>query len=111
MMAIGTRWAVVAADAIPDPAERAAVLDGLAVGGREVVTISQAQVSAFCGNVLEVEGHDGAPVLVASTRAVRALTPDQRERLEGVLPLRHAAIPTLESVGGGGVRCAIGELF
>lgn len=111
MMAIGTRWAVVAADAIPDAAERAAVLDGLAVGGREVVTISQAQVAAFCGNVLEVEGHDGAPVLVASTRAVRALEPAQRERLTDVLPLRHAAIPTLEAVGGGGVRCAIGELF
>lgn len=111
MMAIGTRWAVVAADAIPDAAERAVVLDGLAAGGREVVTISTAQVAAFCGNVLEVEGHDGAPVLVASTRAVRALTPAQRERLGGVLPLRHAAIPTLEAVGGGGVRCAIGELF
>lgn len=111
MMAIGTRWAVVAADAIPDAAERAAVLDGLAVGGREVVTISQAQVAAFCGNVLEVEGHDGAPVLVASTRAVRALEPAQRECLTDVLPLRHAAIPTLEAVGGGGVRCAIGELF
>ncbi|GAB0490180.1 hypothetical protein MMPV_001412 [Pyropia vietnamensis] len=111
MMAIGTRWAVVAADAIHDAAERAAVLDGLATGGREVVTISTAQVAAFCGNVLEVEGHDGAPVLVASTRAVQALEADQRERLEGVLPLRHAAIPTLEAVGGGGVRCAIGELF
>jgi len=112
MMAVGTRWAVVAAGAIADPTERAAVLDGLAAGGgRQVVTLSQAQVAAFCGNVLEVESYDGSPVLVASSRAVKAFRPDQREALEGVLPLRHAAIPTLEEVGGGGVRCAIGELF
>lgn len=46
------------------------------------------------------------------SQAYEAFTPDQRKVLRcHVAALHHAPINTLEHVGGGGVRCALGEIF
>jgi hypothetical protein len=76
------------------------------------VEISLAQMDALCGNVLELRGGHGLPVLAMSTQAHDAFTPEQRAAMRRhVAALVHAPIDTLESVGGGGVRCALAELF
>jgi len=112
MMSVGTSVAVVCAESIPDARERANVLDTLRSTGHEVVEISMDQVDRFCGNILEVENYYGKPVLAMSTSAYKAFTPDQRAVLrEHEEDLIHADISTLENIGGGGVRCSIGELF
>jgi hypothetical protein len=78
----------------------------------EVVDISMEQMGAFCGNALEVLNHRGLPVMAMSTQAYRAFTEDQRKTiLRHCAAIAHAPIDTIESVGGGGVRCAIAELF
>lgn len=49
---------------------------------------------------------------VLSLQAYHAFTPEQRRVLRRhVAELHHAPIDTLEHVGGGGVRCALGEVF
>ena len=69
-------------------------------------------MDALCGNVLELEDGRGLPVLALSTRAYDAFTTDQRSLLlRHVAALHHAPIHTLEHIGGGGVRCALAELF
>lgn len=69
-------------------------------------------MDALCGNVLELRNGDGLPVLAMSSQAYHAFTEDQRRVMRRhVADLVHAPIDTLERVGGGGVRCALAELF
>jgi hypothetical protein len=78
----------------------------------EVVQISAAQMDALCGNVLEVQGGKGLPVMAMSSQAYHAFTQQQRQVLRRhVAELVHAPIDTLERMGGGGVRCTLAELF
>lgn len=69
-------------------------------------------MEALCGNVLELEDDRGLPVLAMSSQAHDAFTQEQRRKLlRHVAALHHAPIDTLEFIGGGGVRCALGEIF
>ena len=109
VMAIGSRFAMVCGESIAYPRHRAAVLDKLRAAGHDIVDISQSQMQQFAGNMLELAAQ-GGPVIALSTTAWNSLEPAQRRILEshaGVIP---AAIPTIERIGGGGVRCMLAEL-
>lgn len=78
----------------------------------KIVDISFTQMNCFCGNVLEVRGTSGQKIMVMSSRAHAAFTEEQKDTmLKHVDQLLHVPIPTIEDVGGGGVRCMMGELF
>lgn len=78
----------------------------------QVVEISNAQMGAMCGNILELEDGRGLPVLAMSTQAHDAFSPEQRSVLRRhVAALHHAPLDTIEYIGGGGVRCSLAELF
>ena len=78
----------------------------------QVLEISRDQIDHFCGNVIEVRTSLDQPILAMSTAAHNAFTPDQRrELLRHVRRLCHAPFDTIEHIGGGGVRCAIAEIF
>jgi len=117
LLSIGSRWAVVCAEAI-GPADRERVLQRLARGGREIIQISREAMSAFAANILELCGDDarggGRSVLVMSEQARSALQqlPDHAwQRLsERVDQVVAAAVPTIELVGGGSVRCMVAEV-
>ncbi len=111
MMCIGTAFAVICADAIADAQQRDAVLARLGSSGREIVTISRAQVAHFAGNMLELAASDGSSLLLMSDQARRSLEAEQLRRLESharivVVPVEH-----IERSAGGGVRCMIAEMF
>ena len=108
MMAVAAEFAIVCGAAVVDPHDRARILDAL--GQRHIVDISLEQLDAFAANVLELRGHSG-PVLALSTRALAALTLDQRHTLERYATLLPMNIDTIEQVGGGGVRCMLAEIF
>jgi hypothetical protein len=63
----------------------------------------------FAGNLLELASA-GGPVLALSTTAWGCLEPAQRRVLESHAEPVPVAIPTIERVGGGGVRCMLAEL-
>jgi hypothetical protein len=111
MLSIGSRVAVVAADAIV-PADRERVMAALAAGARDIIEIDQAAVAAFAGNMLELISAGGQRILVLSAQAQRALPAATLGRLaagtDRLLPL---VIPTIERLGGGGVRCMLAEVF
>lgn len=110
MMAVGREFAVVCLDAIRDRRERAQVAAFLRVSGKRILDISRAQMGAFAGNVLELKGRGGAPVLVLSRQAWDALNEGQRRAIQDrAIPL-VAAIDTIERCGGGGVRCMVAEI-
>jgi len=111
MLAIGTHWAVVCTDIIPDIEERNRVLASLKSSGREIVSITADQVNGFAGNVLEVLGGDNTPLIAMSSAAYEAFTEEQRIVLSAHAPIVHAPIPTIERLGGGSVRCMLAEVF
>ena len=110
LLAVGRRVAVVCAEAIANN-DRERVLGELAKA-RDVLSIDFAQLHAFAGNMLELDGHGRRSVLALSQAAFDSLSGPQRSRLE-----RHvdafvtAAIPTIERHGGGSVRCMLAEVF
>jgi hypothetical protein len=109
VMAIGSGFAVVCGEAITHPQHRSAVLNMLRAAGRDIVDISLQQMQGFAGNLLEL-APAGGPVVALSTTAWRILAPEQRRILESHASPLPVAIPTIERIGGGGVRCMLAEL-
>jgi hypothetical protein len=109
VMAIGTRFAVVCGEAIAQPLHREAVFNRLRAAGHDIVDITQRQMFEFAGNLLEL-APAGGRVIALSTRAWRSLGSEQRRVLEAHADVIPAAIPTIERIGGGSVRCMLAEL-
>ncbi|HEU4517545.1 MAG TPA: arginine deiminase-related protein [Steroidobacteraceae bacterium] len=111
LMAIGTGFAVICADAIPDPERRTTVLDELGRGVGEVISIDVSEMNGFAGNLLALSARDGAALVAMSGAALAALAPARRRQLERHGALIVADIPTIERLGGGSVRCMLAEVF
>jgi hypothetical protein len=109
MMAIGHRFAVVCGESIVRDRHRDAVFARLHATGHEVIDINLSQMANFAGNVLELAPPQGAMV-VLSTRALQSFNPPQQRALESHAGLVPVAIPTIERLGGGGVRCMLAEV-
>jgi len=108
LMCVGTNFALIGTEMITDTARRAEVVSRLQSTGRDVIELSNAQVSSFAGNAIELMGKDG-PLLALSQTAYDVLTEEQRERISASATLLPLAIPTLE-LAGGSVRCTIAGL-
>ncbi|GAC1668843.1 MAG: arginine deiminase-related protein [Steroidobacteraceae bacterium] len=109
VMAIGSRFAVVCGEAIALPSHRAAVFDRLRTTGHDIVDITRRQMQEFAGNLLELSRPRGVLVTL-SVRAWGSLESAQRRRLESHAEMMPVSIPTIEAIGGGGVRCMLAEL-
>lgn len=110
MMAVGTGYAVVCLECVTNRDEREDVQQSLKKANLEIVTITLDQMNHFCGNVLELQGRNGA-ILAMSSTAFDNFSAEQREVLERYAKIVHSPIPTIERLGGGSVRCMIAELF
>jgi len=91
--------------------QREALQARLRGSGREVLALSGEQLQSFAGNMLELQDRAGRHHLVMSAAAAGSLEPAQQQRLQnaGMQPL-ISAIPTIEAVGGGSVRCMLAEV-
>src|SRR6267142_1037767 len=81
MMCIGTDFAMVGSETIPNKAERQQVRARLEQTEKEIVELSADQIANFAGNAIELHNKDGEKLLVLSSRADRALRSEQRKRL------------------------------
>lgn len=111
VMSIGEKVALVCLECIPDSNERDFVKKTLS-DTHTVVEISIDQLEkGFCGNLLQVLAGNGKAITVLSATAFEHLSPIQRSELENFGPLVPIAIPTIEYVGGGSIRCMMAEIF
>jgi hypothetical protein len=115
LMCIGER-AVIAGTGAMASNDKNRVLERLKSTGREVIEIGLDEIEQFAGNMLELSSWDEAlgdcRVLVMSASARHALKPDAFARLSACTDAVLAApIPTIETLGGGSVRCMLAEVF
>jgi hypothetical protein len=68
-------------------------------------------MAGFAANALELRTGRGDLLLALSARAWSVLSPDQRESLASDFRIVRVPLPTIESVGGGSLRCMIAEIF
>lgn len=84
---------------------RAEVCARLEETGRTLIHLCEAQIAAFAGNAIELQG-SGSRLLVLSQTAFDALEPSHKRAIEQSATLVPLTIPTIE-MGGGSVRCTI----
>ena len=105
LLSIGTDFAILCSEAVPAE-QRNGLIDGLE---RTVIEVSFDQMRAFACNLLELRGRSG-PVIALSSAALASFTAGQRRQLDSFAELIPVAIPTIEAVGGGSVRCMIADI-
>lgn len=115
LMSVGTRFAVVALDAI-DVADRARIGARLAATDREVIAIDHAEMGGFCGNILEIGTWDeylgDFRLLVMSRSAQRAMKRGKYAQLSSLVDaVLGVPLEVIERHGGGSVRCMLAEVF
>ena len=108
LLSLGERFAIVCSEAIVAD-DRVRVLAAIESGGREIIDVDFGQMERFACNLIQLRGAKG-PVIALSQTALDRLRPDQRGTLELHGALVAAAIPTIERVGGGSVRCTIADV-
>jgi hypothetical protein len=115
LMCVGERFVIVGTEAVA-PDDRAIVLGQLRASGREIVEIGHDEIERFAGNMLELASWDEAlgdcRVLIMSASARQGLKPEAYTRLSACTDTVLAvAVPTIEKLSGGSVRCMLAEIF
>lgn len=111
VMALGEKFAVLCEEAIEEEWELIAVKQLLESTGHAIIPITRDQLYAFAGNMLELKNKKGESLIVLSQTAMNALRPEQIHQLQSFARLVPVAIPTIEQVEGGSVRCMMAEIF
>lgn len=111
IMHIGETYAVICLESIPNEAERIAVSQLLISTSHEIIPISFEQVRAFAGNMLQVKNKKGKNFTLLSRTAYMSLTKEQKTILQHHTTLLPVDIQTIETIGGGSVRCMMAEIF
>ncbi|AZJ36247.1 amidinotransferase [Tenacibaculum singaporense] len=111
MMCVAETFAVACLDSIDDKKEKKNVLKHLKSDGKEVIAISEQQVTQFAGNMLQVKGTNDEQYLVMSSSAFNSLNPNQIKVIEKHCKIVHSSLETIETCGGGSARCMMAEVF
>ena len=114
LLSIGSRYALLCSDALAR-ADRVRVRARLQASGRQLIEISRRAMHEFAGNVLELRAQaparPGQSLMVMSMRARAALDALQWQQInESVERVLVVALPTIETLGGGGARCMLAEV-
>ncbi|SDT02652.1 hypothetical protein SAMN05216490_2325 [Mucilaginibacter mallensis] len=110
LMCVGSKFAVICLDSIPNPNERTIVIESLQTTRKEIIEISFEQMNQFAGNMLEVQNKNGEALIVMSQSAFKSLTGAQKTTLKKYGELIYSNINTIETNGGGSARCMIAEV-
>jgi hypothetical protein len=110
-MSLGDSFAVLCEEAIDEEWELIAVRQLLESTGYSIIPITRDQMHCFAGNMLLVKNNKQEKFLVLSQTAFNSLRKEQRHMLEAYAQLLPVAVPTIEQVEGGSVRCMMVEVF
>lgn len=111
MMALGEDFCVLCEEAIEEEWELIAVRQLLESTNHAIIAITRDQMHSFAGNVLQVKNTIGEKYLILSQAAFNSLRKEQKQMLEAYAVLLPIAVPTIEKIEGGSVRCMMAEIF
>ncbi len=111
MMCIGEKFVVICLDSIKNIVERNKVVASFQLSNHEIIDISFEQMNHFAGNMLELNNIDGETFLVMSSQAFASLNETQLAQINKYDKILAPNISTIETIGGGGVRCMMAEVF
>ena len=111
VMSLGDSFAVLCEEAIEEEWELIAVRQLLESTGKTIIPITKDQMHAFAGNILQVRNNMDESYLIISQTAFDSLSKEQKLMLEAYSQLLPVAVPTIEQVEGGSVRCMMAEIF
>ena len=111
MMCLAETFAVICLETIDDKKERKNVIKHLKEDDKEIISISEAQMHQFAGNMLQLRGKDNQRYLIMSEAAHNSLTKDQINKIEKHCPIISSSLETIETCGGGSARCMMAEVF
>lgn len=111
LMCIGTGFAVVCLDAIQREDDQEKILESFSNTGHKVIAISFEQMKLFAGNMLEVKSKSGESFVLLSQKTFHSLLPGQLDALSQFVEPIPINIPTIETYGGGSVRCMVAGVF
>jgi hypothetical protein len=111
IMHLGEDYAVICLESIKDEGERKQVIDSLTNTNHEILDITMEQVRHYAGNMLQVMSIDNILYTILSQQAFDSLHEQQKQQLQTYTNLLPMNINTIETVGGGSVRCMMAEIF
>lgn len=111
MMGVTENFVVVCLESISDLKERDALKNSILNSKKEIINISLSQILKFCGNVLELKNSHGKRYTLMSKSAFEGFTKEQIDVIKKSSEIIYSDISTIETYGGGSVRCMIAELF
>ena len=111
MMCLGEDFAVICLSSIDDKKERKNVIKHLKEDGKEIIDITEKQLTKFAGNMLQVKGKDDKSYLIMSQSAFDSLTPSQLKTIEKYTEIVSSSLDIIEACGGGSARCMMAEVF
>lgn len=111
VMTLGEGFCVLCEEAIDEEWELIAVRQLLESTNHSIIAITREQMHQFAGNMLQVKNNNDEKFLILSETAYMALRKEQKQMLEAYATLLPIAVPTIEEVEGGSVRCMMAEIF
>jgi len=111
VMSIGEKLAFICLEAISSIEEKEHVEAKLLQMGKTIVNLTIEQVYGLAGNVLELQNKQEEHFLLLSTTADNNLTSMQKKTIDQFCKRLPCDISTIETIGGGSVRCMLAEIF
>ena len=111
MMAMAETFVIICSETIDDKKERKNVIEHLKKDGKEIITITEKQMHAFAGNMLQVFGANDERFMVMSSAAYHSLKLEQITAITKHCQIIHSSLETIETCGGGSARCMMAEVF
>lgn len=111
MMCLAETFAVICLDTIDDKQERKNVIKHLKEDRKQIIEITENQVTHFAGNMLQVKGSNNERFLVMSQAAFDCLTLTQIQQITKHCKIISSSLETIETCGGGSARCMMAEIF
>jgi len=107
LMCIGTTFAVICKECIPDKNDLQTLVGSLSGTKHESIEISYEQMNSFAGNMYQLFNNEGKSFIIMSGQAFRSLNKEQIKMLEKHGSLLHSPLDTIEKYGGGSARCMV----
>jgi len=110
LMCVGTTFAVLCAESIPNQIEQHQILQSLENTKHEIITISIEQMNSFAGNMYQLFNKNMQSIILMSEQAYLSLTKEQVNQLKKHGELVYSPLYTIEKYGGGSARCMIADI-